>query len=56
MQIKWLKIFFDDQTIAFTQGLKEMRKAFGDDAFNAATRAYFNDILNKNEQILLVVK
>ena len=42
------KIFFDDQTIASPMALKEMRKAFGDDAFNAATRAYFNDILNKN--------
>ena len=42
------KIFFDDQTIASPMALKEMRKAFGDDAFNAATSAYFNNILNKN--------
>ena len=42
------KIFFDDQTIASPMALREMRKAFGDDAFNAATSAYFNDILMKN--------
>jgi hypothetical protein len=42
------KIFFDDQTITSPMALKEMRKAFGDDAFNAATSAYFNDILMKN--------
>lgn len=42
------KIFFDDQTITSPMALKEMRKAFGDDAFNAATSAYFNNILNKN--------
>ena len=42
------KIFFDDQTVMSPMALKEMRKAFGDDAFKAATRAYFNDILNKN--------
>jgi hypothetical protein len=42
------KIFFDDQTITSPMALREMRKAFGDDAFNASTSAYFNNILNKN--------
>ena len=42
------KIFFDDQTITSPMALREMRKAFGDDAFNASTSAYFNDILMKN--------
>jgi hypothetical protein len=42
------KIFFDDQTITSPMALKEMRKAFGDDPFNGAVSAYFNNILNKN--------
>ena len=42
------KIFFDDQTITSPMALKEMRKAFGDDAFNASTSAYFNNILNQS--------
>tara|TARA_R110000772_G_scaffold52930_1_gene121177 strand:- start:94 stop:2979 length:2886 start_codon:yes stop_codon:yes gene_type:complete len=46
------KIFFDDQTIASPMALKEMRKAFGDDAFNASTRAYFDDILRKNTEFV----
>ena len=29
-----------------------MRKAFGDDAFNASTRAYFDDILRKNTEFV----
>ena len=46
------KIFFDDQTVASPMALREMRKAFGDDAFNAASRAYFEDILAKNTQFV----
>ena len=42
------KIFFDDQTITSPMALREMRKAFGDDAFNGATSAYFNNILNQS--------
>jgi len=46
------KIFFDDQTVASPMALREMRKAFGDDAFNAASRAYFEDIMAKNTQFV----
>ena len=46
------KIFFDDQTIASPMALKEMRKAFGDDAFKAATRSYFDDIINTNTRFV----
>ena len=46
------KIFFDENTIASPMALKEMRKAFGDDAFNASTRAYFDDILRKNTEFV----
>jgi len=46
------KIFFNDETIMSPMALKEMKKAIGDDAFFAASRVFFDDILESNTKFV----
>ena len=46
------KIFFNDETIMSPMALKEMKKAIGDDAFFAASRVFFDDIIEQNTRFV----
>ena len=46
------KIFLNDNTILSPMALKEMRKAVGDDAFFAASRTFFDDIIKNNTEFV----
>ena len=46
------KIFLNDNTVLSPMALKEMRKAVGDDAFFAASRTFFDDIIKNNTEFV----